>query len=1046
MRYLYALIACGCWSLVSAQTATLPDQPAHRASTWQWAQPVSSPTQSPLGARALFFEENFEAVTTPALPVGWSTSGIGPTDFYTGTAGSNAGQANEGGFWPVPGHSTFVMTNDDVCACNKTLDYLLSPVLDFTGRTDMGLSFEAYFDGNSSSIALVEMTINGGANWTPVVTLQPRVGVWQRYRHLPLPGSDNQGSVQIRFHFNDNLAFSTGLAIDDVQIDPIPDHNLSLQEVFFNGSSDLSQTEYYTQVPLRQAKAETLDFAGTIVNKGTAVQQNVTLGVSVSNAGAFIGQFVGGALATTNTTSLDLNPPGYTPSGIGTHKVTFSTLANDPDQETDDNVSVREFEVTPTEYARDNGNYSGNGFWYGPGNYQVGNRFRIHTADTVRSISVFFQENTNAGSQVHVRLYDSTLTTPLASVLSYNLTFTDIGAWTTFNLPATTLQPGEYVAVVEVLSGQVFLAADPTAPLAPPQTTERFTAGAWGNHIGPIPFIRLGLQPFNDPCPAVVTATVTAESCFGQNDGKIVLNTTGGTGPYAYQWSNSSTSDSISNLVPGNYQVTVTYDGGNCVQQSSYAVFGPDSLQLQFNASNEVCGDAGGSLTALVSGGTPPLAYAWNQGSSSVQLQNLTIGTYTVTVTDQNGCTVNNSGAVGGTPGVAILPTLTEPGCGQNNGVIAATPTSGPGPYNYAWSHDGALTDSNATALTAGSYTVTVSDGNGCTNEFLLFLNNQGSANLSTQQIIDADCFGASTGGIDLSANGGTPPYTYAWNDPSNSTTQNLSGAPAGIYQVSVTDASGCQSFHFDTINEPEGLLVTSQSERAACFGDSSGAASVQVSGGTPGYTYLWNTGSTNDSIFTVPGGSYTVTVTDNQGCTQQNLVVILQPDSIEVVAAITGEDTTTGGNGSIDLTVSGGTAPYGYFWSNNSFTQDQFNLNGGGYWVIVTDDDGCQSDTIRFFVPYPTGLPTISQPLQDLSIYPNPSEGQITIRWSNATDFPVDVSLLSVTGQLIDQTQLSAESGRSMSVLEYNPPQPGIYLIRFENGQGVSMHRVMFR
>ncbi len=1043
MRYLYALFVLFCCTNGFSQQQNNASNPT-AGDTWQWVHPITATYSAKAASRSLFFSENFQAVTTPALPNGWTTSGLGPTDFYTGTAGTNVGQANEGGFWPVPGHTIFAMTNDDVCSCNKTVDYLNLPPLDFSGETNMGISFEAYFDGNAGSTAIVEVSTNGGANWTLLFPIPARAGIWQRFRHIPLTGTDNESNVLLRFHYNDQLNATTGLAIDDVEIDPIPDHNLRIEEVFYNQTNDPGQTTYYTQVPVRQAKAEELNFAADISNRGVVNQQNVSLGVTVSGPGTYADQIIVGGLAPGNSLPINLNFPGFTPAGIGTYDVTFQALSNETDQEAEDNQVEATFDVTPTSYARDNGTYNGNGFWYGPGNYRVGNRFEIHTLDTLTGIAVFFQENTTPGSTVHVRLYDGGLTNPIASVLSATLSTSDIGSWVNFPLSPTQLAPGDYVAVVEVLSGQVFMAADPSAPLAPPQTTMRFVGGNWSSHDGPIPFIRLEMQPFNDPCPVVFAPNITPVSCFGANDGSIKITPNSGSSPFVYQWSNGGSGDSIGSLTPGIYQLTVSYDSGACSQQSSFSVFGPDSLQVQFATGMETCGDEGGSANALVSGGTPPLAYQWTTGDSVVLLQGISIGTYTVTVTDVNGCNVQGTTSVSGTPGVVINSSDVPPGCGQSNGDLIVTPTSGPAPYSFAWSHDVSLTDSAATSLSAGSYTVTVSDGNGCTAPFTLFLNNQGSAALSTSQVTNVDCFGANTGGIDLNVSGGSTPYTYLWSDPNATTTQNLSNATAGIYRVTVTDANGCQSFHLDTILEPEMLSASFTAERALCFGDNSGLAVATASGGTPGYSYSWSNGSSSDSLLNVSGGNYTVTVTDNQGCEVQLPVLIPQPDSIQVAASVTGEDTLTGGNGSIDITVSGGSQPYSYFWSNNSFGEDLFNLSGGGYWVIITDAEGCMTDTVNFFVPYPTSILENQIPSIAQRVFPNPSGNFINIEWADATIFPVQVSMITITGKVVVENTIIDSSDGKFTRFDLVGPQPGVYLLRFHNEQGLSIHRII--
>ncbi len=202
------------------------------------------------------------------------------------------------------------------------------------------------------------------------------------------------------------------------------------------------------------------------------------------------------------------------------------------------------------------------------------------------------------------------------------------------------------------------------------------------------------------------------------------------------------------------------------------------------------------------------------------------------------------------------------------------------------------------------------------------------------------NCFGQATGGIDISISGGTPGYVFDWdNAPDLKDPVNLT---SGIYSVTVTDLKGCSVTAFYNVEEPPLLTLTAALTHPACGGLSTGAIELSVAGGTPGYTYLWNTSDITPDLDGLSGGVYTVTVSDQNGCTQVEEYSIVEPG--DLVATVTPLNVSCAGSadGSIDLTVSGGTAPYFYLWSHGATTQDVQNLDGGPYSVTITDDNGC--------------------------------------------------------------------------------------------------------
>ncbi|MBK9462977.1 MAG: SprB repeat-containing protein [Sphingobacteriales bacterium] len=213
-------------------------------------------------------------------------------------------------------------------------------------------------------------------------------------------------------------------------------------------------------------------------------------------------------------------------------------------------------------------------------------------------------------------------------------------------------------------------------------------------------------------------------------------------------------------------------------------------------------------------------------------------------------------------------------------------------------------------------------------------------------------CNGGNNGSIDASVTGGTSPYTYLWSN--GSTTEDIGGLTAGNYGVTVTDANGCNITDTYLITEPSAVAITVDSSTpTTCNGAPTGSISISVSGGTPGYTYLWSNGSTTEDVSGLSAGNYVVTVTDANGCTSTVGATVSSPSSLGVTATLTQVLCNGGNNGSIDASVTGGTSPYTYLWSNGSTTEDIGGLTAGNYVVTVTDLNGCNiTDTYLITEP----------------------------------------------------------------------------------------------
>ncbi|MEI6882020.1 MAG: PKD domain-containing protein, partial [Bacteroidota bacterium] len=439
----------------------------------------------------------------------------------------------------------------------------------------------------------------------------------------------------------------------------------------------------------------------------------------------------------------------------------------------------------------------------------------------------------------------------------------------------------------------------------------------------------------NQPTLLVANISPTAILCNGVASGALTASVSGGTAPYTYSWSNASTTANISNLGPGTYTVTVT-DASGCIKTASSTLTQPTLLVASISSTAIMCnGAANGILTASASGGTAPYSYSWSTGATTASISNLGPATYTVTVTDASGCTKTASSTLTQPAALNVSMGSTIASCGASNGTATATPAIA-GTYSYLWSNG--QTTQTATALTAGNYTVTVTSASGCSANASVIVSSTGSVGV-TVNTSNASCFGTATGSATASGTGGTSPYTYSWsNAATGSTATNLI---AGNYTVTATDASGCTSTQTFVITQPTALTATATAAASSCVGGT-GSASVSVSGGTAPYSYLWTNGSTSTVASNLSNGSHSVTITDSRGCIITRSVTITQPTALS--GSISKTNVTCNGlsNGSAIASISGGTSPYSYAWSNGASLATASNLAAGNYTLTVTDANGC--------------------------------------------------------------------------------------------------------
>lgn len=358
-----------------------------------------------------------------------------------------------------------------------------------------------------------------------------------------------------------------------------------------------------------------------------------------------------------------------------------------------------------------------------------------------------------------------------------------------------------------------------------------------------------------------------------------------------------------------------------------------------------------GTVTAVVTGGTGPYTYYWFWNNNT---QSLTTGSNVLTgiaggnvnlqVTDAN--SVNGWGSTWVNYPFTITSSPVHDVCGAGTGSVTASVSSGgTAPFTYLW-NTGATT-STSSGLSAGVYDCTITDAAGCSLSISeqdsagLYVYNTSPVNATTSQTPSA-C-GAPSGTATVNPSGGTAPYTYTWGTAPVQTTQTATGLVGGMsYYVTITDATGCMRNTSVYVYQNNGSFYawSSAYSNETCLA-ANGTASANASGGTPPYTYLWNTGGTTPNITGLVQGYYTCTVSDAAGCSQLISRYVDRTSPISLSSSVT-QPSCGLADGSLSITPSGGTAPYTYLWTNGATTSSLSSLGVGIYGVTVTDAVGC--------------------------------------------------------------------------------------------------------
>jgi gliding motility-associated-like protein len=457
------------------------------------------------------------------------------------------------------------------------------------------------------------------------------------------------------------------------------------------------------------------------------------------------------------------------------------------------------------------------------------------------------------------------------------------------------------------------------------------------------------------PAPAV-TVSNDGPKCVSQN-AEFTASATGN-GPFTYIWFNPQQDSvgtgpvfQVNNLTSDNFgvwQVLVIDDNGCESLELINLDLGPGP-DLDITANGIQCfGDRNGMATVVPTSGVAPYLYSWSpSGQSGSVATGLPSGTQTVTVTDADGCVTTESVVIAGANQIFVNPSTTPSSCAIDDGTATANATGGAGGFTYVWDDPAAQSTATATGLGAGTYTVIATDQNGCPVSGTAQVNNVNPPNVIMLDSVNVSCFGGSDGMIRGTGNLGTPGYTYEWS-PSGGNDSIATGLSAGTYTLTVTDAAGCQVSASVTLEEPDPIVLNASATDAEC-GLFNGTATASASGGTGSFTFSWSNGANTANVNDLPEGNYTVTVTDQNFCTETASVTVGLVGNLDIAISASATLVDPGDNVQLQVDLLNGATNATYAWSPNTnisctncSNPNVFPEENTTYVVVVTTADGC--------------------------------------------------------------------------------------------------------
>lgn len=454
---------------------------------------------------------------------------------------------------------------------------------------------------------------------------------------------------------------------------------------------------------------------------------------------------------------------------------------------------------------------------------------------------------------------------------------------------------------------------------------------------------------------------------------------------------------------------------------------GSDPFYGDYWWTNTSCaGASNGTIDFTMLEGVPPFTFLWSNGATTEDLQNLSAGTYTLTVTSPSGC-MQKEVVVGVDAPTPIKPFASDPGCnGSSDGMIELIKSQigehGSIHLETFWIYG--MPTNKKTGLPAGNYPVMITDDYGCINA--------GSVSLSdplpvmiTGTVTNATCSGSNTGSIQVTASGGNLSYSFKWNNGNTSDTR--TSLKAGSYTATATDGLGCTVLQTFNVIQPSAISIGFSKTNILCGGANTGKITANPTGGVSPYLYSWSNGNTTKTNKNLFAGTYTVTVTDANGCTKTKTTSLSEPPPLMMMVNQVGPNAAM-------ANVAGGVPPYTFQWNTIPVQTTPLAtglLPGQPCTVTVFDMQQCSKSfsfifgNLRMFMDDPTEL-------FSLKAYPNPASGHLQVEFTNASDGIYSLYLSDETGRILYQETVTNPVGET-HVLDVSKFASGVYSLKAE-------------
>lgn len=456
-------------------------------------------------------------------------------------------------------------------------------------------------------------------------------------------------------------------------------------------------------------------------------------------------------------------------------------------------------------------------------------------------------------------------------------------------------------------------------------------------------------------------------SCEGVNDGNIQVTGRGGTGDYGFSWSNGASSADNENIRSGTYILTLIDENG-CEVIDSFRVDAPAALSLTANITSPTCiGSPDGSITLDVMGGNEN-AYLWNDSTTTTSRTAIVNGTYSVTITDENGCVLDSTFQVEAPQVFDTNIATRSPSCFDSaDGSIQLNVTNQNGlPPDFEWSNGS--TAQNLTDISSGNYQVIITDADGCQlMSDTIIVEAPDSIGIIVKKVTPVQCANEMSGSIEVEVFGGAAPYEYSWN--TLDTTQSLFDIGAGLYRLAVLDQNSCAvESDLLQVEQPDPIQLgyeIIQNEICQLENESVDSLKLSIEGGTMPYRFSWSNGDTTANIQNLEAGDYSVTVSDQNGCSASIPSIKVKPSASGFFIKTLKQNVScpNANDGDIFATVRGGTPPYLYHLSDGNITTQNTdtlrfsNLVSGNYDLSITDDFGCTTTARNIFIAEPEAI-----------------------------------------------------------------------------------------